>query len=68
MLVLIFSLDLDIVYLVRDPRAVMESRKEINWCMNNADQCFHPARHCHQLEEDYVAAKAFAKRYPKRVQ
>lgn len=59
------TLNVRIVFLVRDPRAMMSSRKQCSWCSGNPD-CEHTATVCGDLVFDYYTAKKFQTKYPHR--
>ena len=48
--------DIKIVYLVRDPRAVMNSRKNYEWCMTS-ENCMNPRNLCKDMVDDFKEAK-----------
>lgn len=58
------SLSLKVVLLVRDPRAVVESRHRQDWCVTD---CASQALHCEGLVRDYQAAVKLTERFPGRV-
>lgn len=60
------ELNVKVVLLVRDPRAVMNSRKNIAWCGTMID-CMHPSVLCGDMERDYYAAKDFLSKFPANV-
>lgn len=62
--ILFRRLDLRMLFLVRDPRGIMASRANHNWC--NSPQCFKPDDLCKNLVSDYAVAKELVKKYPKR--
>lgn len=59
------TLNVRIVYLVRDPRATMQSRKRCEWCPGNPD-CDHIPNVCEDLVSDYYAATNLSMKYPRR--
>lgn len=52
------------LFLVRDPRGIMASRANHNWC--KSPECFKPDDLCKNLVSDYAVAKELVKKYPKR--
>ena len=58
--------DLKIVYLVRDPRATLHSRKGRDFCVNNP-VCMDPERLCGELIYDFNSYVNLKKIYPERV-
>ena len=51
---------LKMIYLVRDPRGVYNSRLRVgDWCTQN-ERCISPKWICQDLEKDYWTAKALA--------
>ena len=48
--------DIKIVYLVRDPRAVINSRKNYEWCMTS-ENCMNPRNLCKDMVDDFKEAK-----------
>lgn len=60
------SLNLQVIYLVRDPRAVINSRvSSVEWCQTNL--CNDPQIHCKHMEKDYQTILKYSKIYPNRV-
>ena len=58
---------LKIVYLVRDPRATINSRLgSVNWC-NQSSDCIDPARLCADLHSDLDAFERISALYPDRL-
>ncbi|XKL67502.1 hypothetical protein PGB90_002993 [Kerria lacca] len=57
------KLNVKILYLVRDPRGTLQSRKHREWCPSNID-CYDPVRLCSDLISDYSASIRFHKKYP----
>ena len=47
---------LKLVYIARDPRALVNSRMHRKWCVNN-DRCIGYSNICKDLERDYWSAK-----------
>ena len=58
--------DLKIVYLVRDPRATLHSRKGRDFCVDNP-VCMDPERLCDELTNDFNSYINLKKIYPERV-
>ena len=59
------SLDVSVVLLVRDPRAVLESRKR-NKEIFNCTECNDPKVLCSDMLADFMAAKNLMKKYPRK--
>ncbi|XP_037035043.1 carbohydrate sulfotransferase 1-like [Bradysia coprophila] len=59
------SLNVRIVFLVRDPRGLMLSRKRCKWCHGETD-CENPSTVCNDMMLDYYSAKSFQIKYPLR--
>lgn len=59
------SLNVRIVFMVRDPRAVLLSRKHCKWCGGNPD-CDHLPTVCNDMVVDYYSAKNLQTKYPHR--
>ena len=57
--------NLQIILLVRDPRAVMNSRWA-NWC-GNKPQCNITSQYCSELKEDVIQSLSLAKKYPGKI-
>ena len=47
--------DLRVIYLARDPRATLYSRREMKWCLDQPN-CIRPESLCSQLVGDYHLA------------
>uniref|UniRef100_A0A6A7FYK5 Carbohydrate sulfotransferase 1-like n=2 Tax=Hirondellea gigas TaxID=1518452 RepID=A0A6A7FYK5_9CRUS len=55
-----------IVWLVRDPRAVMNSRlSNVDWCKTSS--CNDPATMCSSLYDDYITFLSFRDEFPNKV-
>ena len=54
---------LAVVYLVRDPHAVMNSRKKRDWCVNN-DRCMSTVDLCADMRDDYQVFRDMKAAYP----
>ena len=52
-----------VIYLIRDPRAVMNSRY-INWWCQNSSHCIEPEKLCKFDLDDFNAAKEYSIKYP----
>jgi hypothetical protein len=59
------DLNVKIIYLVRDPRGSLMSRKKIDWC-RATKTCIKAKIVCDILVSDYKAAHQLKKKYPKR--
>ena len=59
--------DVRIIFLVRDPRAVMNSRKSLEWCNNSTVDCSSAKRLCDFMLEDFKAATEIKRKYPASV-
>lgn len=59
------NLNVRILFLVRDPRALMLSRKHCTWCRGNLD-CEHAQTVCDDMVLDYHTTKRFQLKYPHR--
>lgn len=60
------DMDARIILLIRDPRAVMQSRENKKWCRRGPD-CQDPVRLCQFMTDDYNAYRKLVKAYPDRV-
>ncbi|XP_051161919.1 carbohydrate sulfotransferase 4-like isoform X4 [Leptopilina boulardi] len=58
------SLGAKVVFLVRDPRGSLQSRKHRDWCPGEPD-CSDPSLLCSDLVSDFKAAVKFSKKYPR---
>ncbi|XP_042223367.1 carbohydrate sulfotransferase 5-like isoform X2 [Homarus americanus] len=58
------KLDLQVVYLVRDPRAVLSSRERVSWC--SSPTCRDPAYMCPHLYHDLLLLPQLRHLYPDR--
>ncbi|XP_064120846.1 carbohydrate sulfotransferase 5-like [Macrobrachium nipponense] len=58
------DLDLRIIYLARDPRAVLESRSKVNWCHDKT--CKDPKTVCKLLDDDLQEAKKMMQQFPEK--
>ena len=60
------KLNAHIIFLVRDPRGVMNSRgKTVQWC--NSKDCYDPELVCNDMDDDYTTALALQKQFPGKV-
>lgn len=57
--------NLRLLLLVRDPRAIMHSRKQESWC-NEGKDCSDPTVLCQDMTEDWIQAKLLRNVYPNR--
>lgn len=57
--------NLRLLLLVRDPRAIMHSRKRESWC-NEGKDCSDPTVLCQDMAEDWIQAKILRNLYPNR--
>lgn len=57
------NLNVRIIFLVRDPRALMQSRKHCEWCDGNPD-CEHTPTVCNDMVSDYYSATNLQIKYP----
>ena len=60
------SLNVQVLLLIRDPRATLQSRKHRKWCPGKPD-CDQPELLCSDLVNDYYAAQQLMKEHPKRI-
>ncbi|XP_047499038.1 carbohydrate sulfotransferase 6-like [Penaeus chinensis] len=58
------SLDFQILYLARDPRAVLSSRTKLKWC--NTPMCRNPNVTCSHLAGDLAEASGLQREFPER--
>ncbi|CAL4168426.1 unnamed protein product [Meganyctiphanes norvegica] len=61
------NLDTKIVYLARDPRATIRSRKSLGWCNKSAKDCSDPATVCQHMLQDLRDARELRKAFPNKV-
>ncbi|KAK3869561.1 hypothetical protein Pcinc_025145 [Petrolisthes cinctipes] len=59
------SLNLQLVVLVRDPRAVLSSRARVPWCQDPS--CSHPPTVCQAMYQDLRLLPHLLRQYPTRV-
>ncbi|KAL7646136.1 UNVERIFIED_CONTAM: hypothetical protein RMT77_003037 [Armadillidium vulgare] len=59
------SLNIHVLFLVRDPRAVMNSRTRVDWCKFSA--CSDPSIHCNHLEQDIKELRKLKTLYPDKI-
>lgn len=60
------QLNVQVLLLVRDPRATLQSRKHRTWCPGKSD-CDQPEKLCGDLVDDYLAAQELKKIFPDRL-
>ncbi len=63
------KLNAKVVFLFRDPRGIMESRKHVPWCaagQKSGPGCFDARHTCEDMVEDYEAATKLTKVFPSR--
>ena len=53
---------LQVLFLFRDPRSVMNSRWELPWC--TTDDCKDPKIHCQDVEDDYASYLSLKREFP----
>ena len=56
---------LKLVFLIRDPRGVMNSRASMDWC--SKPECSEPKVLCDDLYNDYLSAVEIKKKYPNKI-
>ncbi len=59
------SLGIRVVFLARDPRGVMASRWDTDWC--NTTDCSSPEVLCADMVDDFGAAAAISREFPGRI-
>lgn len=57
------DLNVKIIVLVRDPRDVMISRKQLDWCQDETD-CNSSTNLCNDMVSDFNAAQILTQKYP----
>lgn len=57
--------DLQIIYLVRDPRSTLLSRRKLSWCRRQPE-CVSPDLYCQQLEREYTQSQTLERHYKER--
>lgn len=60
------KLNIKIILLIRDPRAVMNSRRVLKFCMDTPD-CAKPATLCQDMVDDYKSALDLTQKYPQNL-
>lgn len=60
-----YSLNVKVLYLIRDPRAIMNSRFPHEPCMK-AKECGNPSVLCDDLTHEYHVSKKLSQLYPDR--
>ncbi|GAB0099002.1 uncharacterized protein DMENIID0001_148200 [Sergentomyia squamirostris] len=63
---LLDDLNVRIVFLIRDPRGMLNSRKPLKWCHDGFPHCSDPSTVCQDIVADYYAAELFRNKYPDR--
>ena len=58
--------DLKLLFLLRDPRAVMHSRSGYEWCQESKD-CREPSILCQHLEQDFETMSQLQADFPNRI-
>uniref|UniRef100_A0A6A7G6P6 Carbohydrate sulfotransferase 5-like n=1 Tax=Hirondellea gigas TaxID=1518452 RepID=A0A6A7G6P6_9CRUS len=59
---------LQIIYLVRDPRAVINSRRStVHWCKSSTKDCASPSLLCQDMIDDIKTFKLFQEVFPGKV-
>ncbi|ROT67246.1 Carbohydrate sulfotransferase 5 [Penaeus vannamei] len=56
------KLGVRLLYLVRDPRGTLHSRRNKNWCSRK--DCNDPETLCKDLVRDYITASVFRRKFP----
>ena len=56
--------NLQVIFLVRDPRGIISSRKLVKWC--SVASCSSPRILCDSMEENFHLARELLKQYPER--
>uniref|UniRef100_T1JVN5 Sulfotransferase domain-containing protein n=1 Tax=Tetranychus urticae TaxID=32264 RepID=T1JVN5_TETUR len=59
-------IDFNIIYLVRDPRAMFNSRTKHPWCTSDPE-CIQPQSICQQMREDINTYNRLVKLYPNKL-
>lgn len=57
------KLGVRLLYLVRDPRGTLQSRRHREWCPGKKD-CDDPETLCEDLIRDYITATVFRRKFP----
>nr|XP_021187480.2 carbohydrate sulfotransferase 4 [Helicoverpa armigera] len=60
------DLNVKVILLTRDPRGLMQSRRQRHFCELSSD-CWEPSLVCADMISDYVAAKSILQKYPDRL-
>ena len=59
---------LQVIYLVRDPRAVINSRRStVGWCKETSSDCYLPETLCQDMEDDLQSARKLQQLFPGKV-
>ena len=61
----LYKNNIKLIYLVRDPRAVVNSRKSRSWCVTEP-VCIDSRNLCNYIKDDYHVAKVLLKTKPDR--
>ena len=61
----VFKENLKMVLLIRDPRAVMNSRNTMDWCASSPCKDVHSL--CEGMEQDYNNAMTLKQKYPEKI-
>uniref|UniRef100_T1JVN3 Sulfotransferase domain-containing protein n=1 Tax=Tetranychus urticae TaxID=32264 RepID=T1JVN3_TETUR len=59
-------IDFNVIYLVRDPRAMFNSRTQFLWCSSDPE-CIEPKSICQQMREDINTYSRLVKLYPNKL-
>lgn len=58
------TLNLKIIYVTRDPRALIRSRRNLSWCRRRRPDCRDPSTVCKHISKDLQDAHILAKKHP----
>ncbi len=58
-------LSVRLLLLIRDPRAIIRSRRNSDWCSKGAD-CYDPEILCKDMEDDWKHAEELRRKFPGR--
>lgn len=61
-----YQLNLKVIYLVRDPRGIYNSRLKQKWCKQGQD-CIDLEKMCTRMVDDFMAAKKIKDRYSDKI-
>lgn len=59
--------DIKILLLIRDPRAIMQSRKHQSWCGEDKEDCSQPSKLCSDMVDDFHAISDLREQYVNQV-